>query len=114
MNRSDYILESERTLELLREIEANSNLTQRYLAQKYDISLGKTNFIIKALLDKGLIKVQSFKNSKNKMGYIYLITPHGISTKVQLIHKFFIKKVGEYERLKREIEGFKGEFLLNK
>jgi EPS-associated MarR family transcriptional regulator len=99
--------DSEKVLELLREIESNSSLTQRYLAKKYNISLGKTNFILQALLEKGLIKVNKFKNSNNKAAYIYILTPEGIKTRLDLTHKFFARKTQEYEMLKMEIESLK-------
>ena len=104
MNGKPDILDSEKTLELLREIETNPQITQRHLAQKCGISLGKTNFLLKALLDKGVIKANNFKNSKNKISYLYILTPDGIKTRLELTHKFLIQKTEEYEQLKRDIE----------
>lgn len=107
------ILNSEKTLLVLREIEHNPRVTQRKLAQKLEISLGKINFLVNALIDKGIIEIKNFKNSKRKLAYMYLLTPQGIKTKLQLTHKFFIWKTEEYERLREEIESLKREVLFN-
>ncbi|MDP3731799.1 MAG: MarR family EPS-associated transcriptional regulator [Candidatus Omnitrophota bacterium] len=104
MNNSVKIFDSEKTLHVLQEIERNPKVTQRGLAQKLEISLGKINFLINALIDKGVIEIKNFKNSKNKLAYMYLLTPAGIKIKFQLTHKFFIWKTQEYEKLKEEIE----------
>ena len=103
------IFDSEKTLHVLREIEQNPQITQRVLAQKLEISLGKINFLIRALIDKGIIEIKNFKNSKNKLAYMYLLTPHGMKTKIELTHKFFLWKTQEYERLKEEIERLRKE-----
>ncbi len=113
MNNKTDILELEHTLQIIKEIESNPKITQRHLAQKLEISLGKINFMIKALIKKGIIEAKNFKNSKNKLAYMYLLTPHGIKTKVQLIHEFLTWKVQEYERLKKEIEDFRKEVSQN-
>lgn len=109
MNKEIKIFESEKTLYVLREVENNPQITQRLLAQKLEVSLGKVNFIINALIDKGIIEIKNFKNSKQKLAYMYLLTPHGIKTKLELTHKFFVYKTQEYERLKEEIEFLKKE-----
>jgi len=109
MDKSLKIFDSEKTLHILQEIERNPQITQRDLAQKLQVSLGKINFLIKALIDKGIIEIKNFKNSKNKLAYMYLLTPQGIKTKIELTHKFFIWKTREYERLKQEIERLKKE-----
>ncbi len=113
MNNKTDILELEHILQIIKEIESNPKITQRHLAQKLEISLGKINFMIKALIKKGIIEAKNFKNSKNKLAYMYLLTPHGIKTKVQLIHEFLTWKVQEYERLKKEIEHFRKEVSQN-
>ena len=113
MNNKTDILELEHTLQIIKEIESNPKITQRRLAQKLEISLGKINFMIKALINKGIIEAKNFKNSKNKLAYMYLLTPHGIKTKVRLIHEFLTWKVQEYERLKKEIEDFRKEVSQN-
>jgi len=109
MDNSVKIFDSEKTLHILQEIEHNPKVTQRDLAQKLEISLGKINFLIRSLIDKGVIEIENFKNSKNKLAYMYLLTPHGIKIKIQLTHKFFAWKTQEYEKLKEEIERLKKE-----
>ncbi len=109
MDNSGKIFDSEKTLHVLQEIERNPKVTQRVLAQKLEISLGKLNFLIRALIDKGIIEIKNFKNSKNKLAYMYLLTPQGIKIKIQLTHKFFFWKTQEYEKLKEEIERLKKE-----
>jgi len=109
MDNSVKIFDSEKTLYVLQEIERNPQITQRDLAQKLEISLGKLNFLIRALIDKGIIEIKNFKNSKNKLAYMYLLTSHGIKIKIELTHKFFIWKTREFEKLKLEIERLKKE-----
>ena len=103
------ILDKEEAYLLLKEIESNPQITQRHLAEKLEMSLGKINFLVNALIDKGVIKAKNFKNSQNKLAYVYYLTPHGIKTKLQLTYKFLLRKTQEYEKLKREIEYFKKE-----
>lgn len=112
MDNSVKIFDSEKTLHVLREIELNPKITQRDLALKLEISLGKLNFLIRALIDKGIIEIKNFKNSKNKLAYMYLLTSHGIKIKIELTRKFFIWKTQEYEKLKEEIERLKKEALV--
>jgi len=107
-NRPDH-LETEKALYIVKDIERNPKVTQRELANKANVSLGKVNFLINALMDKGVIKVKNFKNSKNKLAYMYLLTPEGMKWKADLTYKFFQWKVQEYEKLKKEIELFKKE-----
>ncbi|MDD2689187.1 MAG: MarR family EPS-associated transcriptional regulator [Candidatus Omnitrophica bacterium] len=109
MDKQTKIFDSEKTLDVLREIERNPQITQRDLAQKLEISLGKINFLLNALINKGIIEIKNFKNSKNKLAYMYLLTPAGIKIKLELTHKFFIWKLQEYEKLKEEIESLKKE-----
>ena len=104
MNSDHKLLKSEKTLELLRAIESSPKITQRDLSKKFGISLGKINFLLNSLLELGIIKVENFKNSKNKIGYIYILTPSGIKTRLYLTHKFFAIKTHEYQVLKGEIE----------
>ena len=109
MNNKNHIFESESTLQILAEIESNPKITQRHLSQKLEISLGKINFLINSLIDKGVVEVENFKNSKHKLAYMYMLTPKGIKTKLNLMQKFLVWKKQEYERLKREIETLKKE-----
>lgn len=88
---------------VLRKINSNPNISQRDLAKELNLSLGKINYCLKALKSKGLVKIQNFKKSKNKMGYAYILTPRGISTKTKITINFMKKKMREYEELKKEI-----------
>lgn len=112
MNGKNDIFLSEVTLQIIKEIERNPQITQRCLSQKLEMSLGKINFLINTLIGKGIIKAKNFKNSKNKFGYMYLLTPEGIKTKFGLTQKFFEWKLKEYERLKQEIEEHKKELFI--
>jgi len=112
-NPKNDILNHEKILYVLKELEQNPQSTQRDLAQKLGISLGKINFLINALIDKGIIEAKNFKNAKNKLAYMYLFTPQGVKTKIQLTQQFFAWKVQEYERLKKEIEDFQKEISHN-
>ncbi len=113
MNNKTEILHSEKTLHVLKEIEHNPQVTQRGLAQKLEISLGKINFLINSLIDKGIIEAKNFKNAKNKFAYMYLLTPQGIKIKLQLTRQFFAWKIEQYEKLRKEIEDFKKEIPLD-
>ena len=90
--------------EVLRKIKSNPNSSQRELANELGFSLGKLNYCLKALKDKGLIKIGNFKRNPNKLGYAYILTPKGISTKTKLTINFMKRKMKEYEELKNEIE----------
>ncbi|OOG50589.1 MarR family EPS-associated transcriptional regulator [Polaromonas sp. C04] len=96
-------------LKVLRLLEANPQMSQRDLADALGVSLGKTNYCLKALLDKGFIKMQSFRKSQNKLAYAYLLTPVGITEKAGLTVRFLERKVAEFESLTLEIETLKSE-----
>ena len=89
---------------ILRKIANKPNSTQRDMAKSLDISLGKLNYCLKALKEKGLIKINNFKKSKSKLGYIYLLTPRGVSQKTQLTINFMKRKLKEYDELKNELK----------
>ena len=91
-------------LDLLRKISKKSSVSQRMLAKELGFSLGKLNYCINALRDKGLIKIKNFKNNKNKINYIYILTPKGISKKTTLTLNFMKIKMKEYEELKKELK----------
>ena len=95
---------SEAELEILRKIEANPNVTQRQMAENLDMSLGKINYLIQALLSKGFLMVSNFKGSDNKLGYLYLLTPEGVETKKKLTILFLQRKSEEFDKLKKEME----------
>ncbi|MFA6051879.1 MAG: MarR family EPS-associated transcriptional regulator [Methylobacter sp.] len=96
-------MNEESHLKVLRLIESNPRMSQRDLAVAMGVSLGKTNYCIKALLDKGFIKMQNFRNSQNKLAYAYLLTPAGVEKKASMAVRFLKYKVQEYERLHAEI-----------
>lgn len=102
--RDSYMKHLEETVKLLSHIETNPHATQRELVDKLDVSLGKVNFIVNALVERGVIKLERFKSSKNKKGYLYLLTPKGITQKTEITKRFLQNKIEEYERLKSEIE----------
>ena len=89
---------------MLRLLESNPQMSQRDLAVALGVSLGKTNFCLKALLDKGLLKVQNFQSSKRKLAYAYLLTPAGLAEKTVLASRFLVRKRDEFALLKAEIE----------
>lgn len=89
---------------IFRIIQENPEINQRTLADKLGISLGKTNYCIQALIEKGWLKVNNFKNSNNKFAYAYLLTPSGIEEKALLTVSYLKRKIEEYEELKSEIE----------
>jgi len=96
-------------LRVLRHLEDNPDITQRELAAALGISLGKVNYCLKALIAKGWIKANNFKNSNNKSAYAYLLTPKGMESKAQITVRFLKRKVDEYEALKQEIEQLQQE-----
>lgn len=96
-------------LRVLREVEKTPEISQRELARELGVSLGKTNYCLRALLDKGWIKARNFRNSENKLRYAYLLTPSGIENKALLTVTYLKIKMKEYERLKQEIEQLKKE-----
>jgi EPS-associated MarR family transcriptional regulator len=96
-------------LQVLRLLQTNPRVNQRGLADALGISLGKTNYCLKALMSKGLIKVQNFRSSDNKLAYAYLLTPSGMAEKSKLTAKFLKRKLAEYESLQAEIEQLKTE-----
>lgn len=85
-------------------LETNPELSQRELALALGVSLGKTNYCVRALLGKGWLKMQSFQNSKQKLAYLYVLTPAGIKKKATLTRLFLSRKIKEYELLRKEIE----------
>lgn len=103
------MLNEEARYQLMRLIHANPMLSQRDVAAKLGISLGRANYCFRALIDKGWIKARNFRNSRNKAAYIYLLTPRGIEQKARLTLRFLKIKMNEYERLKVEIEQIRRE-----
>jgi EPS-associated MarR family transcriptional regulator len=96
-NKQDYF-------DVLRKIEKQPKSSQRDLAEELGFSLGKLNYCLKALREKGLIKIRNFTKNKNKFNYAYVLTPKGISEKTKLTINFMKRKMYEYEELKKELE----------
>jgi len=96
-------------LKVLRQIEANPEITQRELAQELGVSLGKVNYCLKALIDRGWIKANNFRNSNNKMAYAYLLTPSGVEEKAKITVRFLKQRLREYEQIKQEIAELEAE-----
>jgi len=94
-------------LDLLRKLESNPEYTQRELSREMGVSLGKINYCIKKLIEKGSVKLINFSRHSNKIGYIYLLTPKGIEEKSILTFTFLKAKIKEYEMLKKEINSLK-------
>lgn len=95
--------------QLLRALEQNPNLSQRQLATELGYSLGKLNYCLKALKEKGWVKVENFRNSQNKSAYFYQLTPSGVTEKARVTQRFLQRKLEEHERVQREIEALKKE-----
>ena len=91
----------------LRKIKSKPNSSQRELANELGFSLGKLNYCLKALKEKGLIKIKNFKKNPNKIGYAYILTPKGVTQKTKLTINFMKRKMKEYDELKSEIEDAK-------
>lgn len=108
------ILTEENRYQLLKLLEKNPSLNQRELAKAMGISLGKTNFCLNALIEKGLIKASNFKRSKSKMNYAYYLTPKGIEEKARVTLQFLKRKQDEYELLVKELEELQKEAALIK
>ncbi|SEK12088.1 hypothetical protein MAA5396_04717 [Marinovum algicola] len=93
----------------MRELEGNPELSQRELAKSLGISLGIANYCLKALVEKGQVKVSNFRASDNKLRYAYVLTPQGLAAKAALTARFLKRRVAEYEALKAEIEALQKE-----
>ena len=94
---------------VLRLIEEQPEISQRELARALGVSLGKTHYLLKALLDKGLVKADNFRRSDNKLAYAYLLTPNGIAAKLELTRAFLRLKEDEYRAAHDEIERLRRE-----
>lgn len=107
-------MEDELHWQLLRMLEANPKMSQRALAEQLGLSLGKTNYCIRALIEKGWIKARNFKNSDNKLAYAYVLTPKGIRQRTAATLSFLERKRTEYVALKREIARLETEVASGK
>jgi EPS-associated MarR family transcriptional regulator len=102
-------LQEDTYFRVMRILQENPDLTQRELAEKLGISVGGLNYCLRALMEKGLVKMKNFANSKNKFGYVYVLTPTGMTEKAAITHSFLQRKMDEYEALKAEIKALKSE-----
>mgnify|MGYP001374909712 FL=1 len=100
LDKSDY-------LNILRQIKYSSKLTQRELATKLGFSLGKLNYCLKGLQKKGLIKISNFEKNQNKLRYLYILTPKGMTQKTRLTIRFMKLKMKEYDELKKDLKNEK-------
>ena len=107
MTRRREALQEDTHFWVMKLLQENPDITQRELARELGVSLGWVNYCLQALVDKGWIKIHNFSRSKNKFGYVYLLTPAGISGKAALTARFLRRKMDEYEALKEEIVALK-------
>jgi EPS-associated MarR family transcriptional regulator len=103
------LLSEEVRYKLMKILEPNPHLSQRELARELGISLGKVNYCLRALVDRGWVKATNFRNSESKSAYMYLLTPRGLREKARVTARFLHAKVQEYEALRDEIEQFRAE-----
>lgn len=94
-------------LKVMRLIEATPDITQRDLASKLGVSVGKANYLLKGLISKGLVKAENFRKSQNKIGYLYIFTPEGLEQKARITRRYLQKRVAEYESMKAELEAMR-------
>lgn len=97
---------------LLRLLEQRPDLSQRELASELGVSLGATNYVLRALVEKGLVKIRNFRSSDHKLRYAYILTPKGLEAKARLTGRFLRRKRAEYEALKHEIRSLEAELEL--
>ena len=103
------MLSDEYRYKILKRLEADPEISQRELAGELGISLGRVNFCVQALIEKGLVKAKNFRNSKNKKGYAYFLTPRGIEEKAKITVQFLKVKIAEHEALTKEIKSLREE-----
>jgi len=102
-------MSEELNYKVIKLIEQDAEISQRELSKELGVSLGKVNYCLRALIDKGWVKAKNFKNSQNKLAYRYLLTADGIQQKAALTTRFLKRKLDEYEKLQREIENLQIE-----
>lgn len=103
------MLSDEARYKILKKLETNPDISQRELAEELGISLGKANYCLQALIEKGLIKAKNFSKSQKKVRYLYILTPEGLENKAALTRRFLQRKIAEYEALRAEIEEIRKE-----
>ena len=99
------------SLAIINRLRNNTNVSQRALAGALNVSIGSVNYCLRALIDKGFVKVQNFRKSNNKLSYAYILTPKGISQKIDLTKKFLFRKQLEYMNLQQEIKKLEKELI---
>lgn len=109
MSRRSDELREEARLQALRLISTQPDITQRALAEKLGISLGATHYMLRALAERGLVKLGRFSSAADKRGYAYVLTPKGLSEKAAITARFLVRKRAEYDALKSEIEELSAE-----
>jgi len=109
---NEFHLDDDLRLQLLRLLTENPDLSQRELAQRLGLSLGKTNYCLRALVDKGWVKVKNFRNSQNKLAYAYVLTASGIQARLAAATRFLKFKQREFARIQREIEQLRSELAM--
>ena len=103
------MLDEKTRFKLLRLLQANPELSQRQLAEHLGMSVGKVNYCLRSLLEKGLVKMRNFRDSQNKLAYAYYLTPKGAREKVRATAEFLEVRMREYQEIEREIEELKRE-----
>ena len=107
------MLSEELKYKILKIFHENPEISQRDLSKQLGISLGKVNYCVKALVEKGFVKIRNFQNRENKAHYLYLLTPHGIKEKAQVTLRFLQAKISEFEQINNEISQLKNEVAAN-
>ncbi len=110
MSSRRIIHQENNEFQILRQIEANPDVTQRQLSEKLNISLGSVNYALNAMIARGWVKLKNFQNSENKLGYAYLLTPEGATQKAVIAKRFWVRKLQEYQLLKEELQSLSEEF----
>lgn len=108
------MLTDEYRYRILKLLEADPHASQRKIADELGISLGRVNYCLQALIEKGLVKVNNFRKHTNKQGYLYLLTPRGIEEKARVTARFLRRKLDEYETLKLELQELEREAQLSR
>lgn len=113
MTSRQAALQEDKYFRVLRILQSHPGITQRELANRLGLSVGGLNYCLKALIEKGWVKLQNFNQSKNKLGYVYLLTPAGIAQKALLASSFMKRKLCEHDSLKAELDAVAKEILLD-
>lgn len=103
------MLDDETHYKILKLLQEDPHISQRALAEVLGVSLGKTNYCLKALIRRGLVKARNFRNSNNKAAYAYFLTPMGMEEKAKVTARFLKRKMAEYEMLREEIKNLRRE-----